>query len=299
MPNGARHYAFTLNNYTDDDIVSLARAAESSEVSYLIFGKEVSASGTPHLQGHVYFGKQHSIAKAKKGLSIEAHFSLARNVLRSIEYCKKDGDFREYGTPPDVSRNPGSRTDFEDLRATIASGVTELSLLREKYPSLCARYPRFVEAVIRDLKPKFKVADHPLRDWQSKLLAYCSGTPHGREILFVVDPKGNAGKTYIADFLEEKLEGVQVMIPAKLIDLAYELRETTKVLIVDVPRSKTGYIEYLYSFLEFVKNGRVFSSKYEPVTKRFPPPHVVVMMNTEPDMSALSEDRYAFMRVDN
>lgn len=63
------------------------------------------------------------------------------------------------------------------------------------------------------------------------------------------------------------------------------------IVIVDAPRSKQG--EYLqYDFLEEVKNGRIFNTKYESCMIEFPSPHVVVMMNEHPDMTKLSEDRY-------
>lgn len=297
MPNGFRHYAFTCNNYTDDDLLSIARAAESPEVNYAVYGKEVGATGTPHLQGHVYFRTQHSLAKAKKALSIEAHYTVVRRVPNSIEYCKKDGDFREFGTPPELSSNSGNRNDLQAIRDAISGGTTDLSVLRAEHASVCARFPKFVDAVIRDFKPKPRVPDYPLRTWQTELVEFCSGIPSPRKILFVVDFKGNAGKTHASDHIESIMDHVQVMSPGKYADLAYEYQESTKILILDIPRSKVKFVDHLYYFLEKVKDGRVFSPKYEPVTKRFDRPHVVVMMNEEPDPKAMSEDRYAYMRL--
>jgi len=62
---------------------------------------------------------------------------------------------------------------------------------------------------------------------------------------------------------------------------------------VDVPRSKGEHLQY--SFLECVKDGLLFSTKYESVMKQFDPPHVFVFMNEEPDQKALSEDRYHYI----
>jgi hypothetical protein len=45
--------------------------------------------------------------------------------------------------------------------------------------------------------------------------------------------------------------------------------------------------------LEELKNGYVFSPKYESKNKSFPTPHVVVLMNETPDRSKLSADRYS------
>lgn len=247
MPNGARHYAFTLNNYTDDDIFSLASSVESGSVSYLIFGKETSSSGTPHLQVYVYFGKRLSIKQAKVCLAIQAHFTVARDIPRSIEYCKKDGDFTEFGVSPTYSFSQGRRTDLQSFRDAVAGGSTDLPYLRETFPSVMAQYPRFAIFVICDLRPKIQVPTYDLHYWQTKLVELLSQAPSSRQIHFLVDKTGNAGKTYIADFLESFHEKVQVMKPGKVADMAYEYDEDTKVLIVDVPRSKTDKIEYMYT----------------------------------------------------
>lgn len=86
------------------------------------------------------------------------------------------------------------------------------------------------------------------------------------------------------------------MLPGKAADMAYEYNPNTKILCVDIPRSKIETFQY--SFLEAVKNGRVFSPKYESTTIRFNPPHVLVFMNEEPNMEALSEDRYIINHIE-
>lgn len=69
-----------------------------------------------------------------------------------------------------------------------------------------------------------------------------------------------------------------------------------RVVIVDAPRSKQGdFIQY--DFLEELKNGRIFNTKYESRMLEFPTPHVVVMMNEDPDMTKLSEDRYRIFKL--
>lgn len=290
MPNGARHYAFTLNNYTEDELGAIASAAqsESSPIVYLVFGKEISPSGTPHLQGHVYLNQQTTLSKVKKLLSSRAHFSVARYVQRSIEYCKKEGAYTEYGVPYDA--RPGVRTDLQRFRDAVEGGMRSLSELRKEHPGVMARHPHFASAVLRDLRPRPTIQLHPLRAWQSAVMEILSKEIDPRKIHFVVDQVGNAGKSYLCSYAETKLEGVQVMRPGKSVDMAYIYDEDTKVLFIDVPRSKVSHFQY--DFLEQVKDGRLVSSKYESVTKRFTPPHIVVFMNEEPDFNALSSDRY-------
>jgi len=88
-----RNFAFTHNNYTDTDL------EDGLDCKYIIYGREVGDSGTPHLQGTVVFKTQRSLSAVIKSLP-GCHVEVARDVFASIEYCRKDGDFVERGTPP-------------------------------------------------------------------------------------------------------------------------------------------------------------------------------------------------------
>jgi len=99
------------------------KSSETSRVNYLIYGKEVAeTTGTPHLQGHVYFAKQTSAKKGLKMLGVQAHMSPARLVPNSIECCKKEGNCEEFGTPPTATDQPGKPSDLEDFKAAVKSG---------------------------------------------------------------------------------------------------------------------------------------------------------------------------------
>lgn len=95
------------------------------------------------------------------------------------------------------------------------------------------------------------------------------------------------------------MEHVCVMKLGKYADMAYMYPLKCNVLIMDIPRQKLDSVDYIYSFLESVKDGRLFSPKYESYTKRFPSLHVIVMMNRESDMEALSADRYDVFNLDS
>lgn len=88
-----RNFCFTQNNYTDTLL------ADELSCKYIIYGKEVGESGTPHLQGFVSFQNNRTLSAAIKSLP-GCHVEIARNVPAAIEYCKKDGDFTERGVAP-------------------------------------------------------------------------------------------------------------------------------------------------------------------------------------------------------
>ncbi len=58
-----------------------------------------------------------------------------------------------------------------------------------------------------------------------------------------------------------------------------------------------GSSEYLYGFMEQMKNGRIFSSKYQSGFKFFSRPHVVVFANVYPASGAFSKDRLEVFRM--
>ena len=64
---------------------------------YLVYGREIGENGTPHLQGHVKFINKKRFGPAKAALHATAHIEVARDVVASVTYCKKDGDWVEFG----------------------------------------------------------------------------------------------------------------------------------------------------------------------------------------------------------
>lgn len=82
----AKHWCFTLNNYTNEDIKEI-RNMNSSIVPKFVFQEETGENGTKHLQGYVQFSKKirpKGVFKNKK-----IHWEKTRNIKASIEYCQK------------------------------------------------------------------------------------------------------------------------------------------------------------------------------------------------------------------
>jgi len=292
----AKNWCFTLNNYTADEEEAVRTLTDrETDCVYVLYGREVGEEeGTPHLQGFVSFSKRLLFARVQKCLPGNPHLEVARNVAASITYCKKDGDFFEFGSPPGSA---GSRSDLESFKIAVKSGVKDLKVIREEHSEVYSKYTRFCLEYVADHYPGKELEDHPLRPWQENLLGILSGEPDDRSIVFVVDEVGNSGKTWFAHWYSQKNENCQVMLPGKKADMAYALDSQIRVLFVDAPRSKQG--EYLqYDFLEDVKNGYVFSTKYESRIKTLKRCHLVVSMNEQPDMTKLSMDRYHIINLE-
>jgi len=160
----AKHWCFTLNNYSQQDEDNLQSAADFDRVSYLIYGKEVGESGTPHLQGFILLSSKSRLQWLNKHIAA-AHWTVARSIRHSIEYCKKEGSSREFGVPPYISSKQGFRVDLDDFKAAVKGGMVDHAELREAHSGVMARYPRFCLSYVRDHSELPSVESHFLNGW--------------------------------------------------------------------------------------------------------------------------------------
>lgn len=323
MP-GAKNWCFTWNNYPPTwkndikDAIQNMEQQHNIKIIYIVAGQEVGQQGTPHLQGFISIDKR--ITNPAQRLW-QAHWTIAKHVQRAIEYCKKGDQSSEewntrhtdgpnYGTNaqiwqqgvmPDKRGVQGKRTDLHELRQAIATAFENGETYTEKdarndFPNTAAQYPLFVKQSIKDYKPIATVPVHPLKPWQAELNNKLNLPANDRDVIFVVDPIGNSGKTWFSKYYRQNHERVQLIPPGKYADMAYLVDENTRVFFVDTPREKVEYFNYY--FLEKLKDRDVFSSKYYPEHKEMlHKVHVVVLMNTDPDMTKLSADRYIIIRT--
>lgn len=85
----SKKWAFTLNNYTNEELEILETLFQDHEY---IIGKEVGEQGTPHLQGYVEFKDKKRPSEYVKNKRI--HWEKARgNKEQNIEYCKKENNY--------------------------------------------------------------------------------------------------------------------------------------------------------------------------------------------------------------
>lgn len=108
----SRFWCFTLNNYTKEDEEAIANWT----VNYVIYGREVGESGTPHLQGYMELDKKVRMSYVKKNYHQTMHLEMRRGKQsEAIDYCTKEGDVVEHGVK---SEGAGARTDLDRVRKT-------------------------------------------------------------------------------------------------------------------------------------------------------------------------------------
>jgi len=299
-----RFWTLTLHNPSEDDISSWCTAVEDGRASYLCFQQEnAPTTGILHLQGYVVFVKTIRLAGVKKALRSTTVHAVRSNGSPSSNrtYCSKEegsvpNSFKEFGQIPDDPVS-GKRSDLEAFKEAVANGLRDHAAARIDFPEVVAKYPRWCYDIIAD-QDDIQHDLHELYEWQSDLKATLELPADDRKIIFVVDKPGNHGKTWFAKQYVKMHSDAQYMEPGKKADMAYALKSHIRVLFLNVTRSvASDQMDYLYSFIESVKDGMVFSPKYESHTKYLGKVHVVVMMNQEPNMILLSSDRYVMIEL--
>lgn len=180
IPDGPRQksrgWCVTVNNYDDDAIRGFRNFHDSTAgCKYLIIGKEIGESGTPHLQIYLYvenprYGNVLRQACGSKGHWIAAKGTPAQNQT----YCSKGyqlpgqdkvTDFMEYGELP----KQGKRNDLETLGKRICTeGATMDTLVTGgEYDVLATylRYERAASRLVQHVAPERDPAVIPTVHW--------------------------------------------------------------------------------------------------------------------------------------
>lgn len=115
MPPRKRGWCYTLNNYTEEEEAKV----QTIDAVYHIYGREHGKSGTPHLQGFVYFATLKSRSQVAAYLGGRAHLEPLRGTpSQAADYCRKDGDTFESGELP----RQGKRSDLDEVREHLEAG---------------------------------------------------------------------------------------------------------------------------------------------------------------------------------
>lgn len=299
----ALRWCFTLNNYSaqEEDHIANAHGVAANGIVYIVAGREVGASGTPHLQGFVIFGARKSLIQVKSILGARLHLEVTHSTNeRNVTYCKKDGDWFEHGQ---LVVGQGRRSDWDSYKAWVCElgRVPNDREIAQSFPGLYARYSTACKVIADSALPKPRLVPEgsSLRPWQDDLRSILEqDCDDDRTVCFFVDKEGNKGKSWFCRYmLTEYSERVQVLGVGKIADLAFMVDPEKDIFLFDCARSSTEFLQY--QMLEKLKDRYVISTKYASTAKIIRKlPHVCVFMNEDPDMSKLSDDRYSVITLD-
>lgn len=259
-PSRSRAWCFTVNNYTEDDEKLVCLMTSAPIVKKFIYGYEVGDSGTHHIQGFIRFTYQTRFHTVKT-LVPRAHWEPAKGSDdANYVYCSKDNDFRTNMSPP-------------------VEKITRESLI--------------------DLV-KASYADVQWKSWQTSVMEFLSDQST-RTIFWVYEPTGNVGKSFLAKYLS--CEPGTIICQGKAGDIFNQVNacisegNLPKVVLCDIPRVTIDYVSY--NALECLKNGLLYSGKYEGGKCIFPSPIVICFANERPNRHKLSSDRLKVFKIVN
>lgn len=119
--NMAKNWCMTINNYDEVEIGTIGLKLQTWCIYYVV-GKEVGESGTPHLQCFFSLKAKKRMAALKK-IFPTAHLEVKskKSTMReAADYCKKDGDFFEFGVLPEEGREKGLKVINDNYEETVA-----------------------------------------------------------------------------------------------------------------------------------------------------------------------------------
>lgn len=212
-------WVYTLNNYTPDEEAKMrALHHVCKQLRYHVFGKEVAASGTPHLQGFVCFTnrKQFNTVKNILGPRCAIFAKSPRSTVAAASgYCKKgdqshsewkkygmqgphyglNADYFEYGELP-AEKAQGKRSDIARAKEIIDAGGN-LSDVADQETEAFVKYFRGLQKLVN-----YRTSE---RDFKSNVIVI-TGDPGTfksgaisrlKEKYYVVRPThGNSGCWY-------------------------------------------------------------------------------------------------------
>lgn len=313
----ARRWCFTWNNYTKENVEYL-KNIPANKCDFIIFGFEIAPdTGTPHLQGYVEFSTPIALTTVKSRLDPlckqkskvwvkSAYKDRDANINYASKTASKDPAAAAiYGSEVlEIShkiRSQGSRSDWHEMHDFIKD-KPDFSEFAEKYPEEAIKYHAGIDRLIRAekeriMKIEFEQSfdDCKLRDWQSDLVNQVTKfNADDRKVIWIYEKTGNIGKTWMSRYLVAKHKAIRFEnASSKDIAFAYN---GEPIVIFDYSRTTEERINY--QVIESLKNGMIFSAKYNSCSKYFNSPHVICFANWPPKTSSMSMDRWIIKCMD-
>lgn len=281
-----RNWVFTLNN--PEGVPNLPSNSE------YVYQLECGESGTPHYQGYIRFPNNQRLTGVKKILPT-AHWEPRLGTHEeAYAYCTKLESRLEEPIVHGFAAKRGERSDLRIASDLIKTKRTFAEVVQDPdLKEVRAKYPRWVREEFSYAQVPEPMENVVLRTWQTTLMDILSVDPDPRKIIWVYDPYGNAGKSWMARYLRLNHQAM-VYGNGKTYDVAYSY-DYQPIVVFDLSRSQMDSINY--GPMEDLKNGYIFSGKYESVGKSFRTPHVVVMANFQCPPNKFSVDRLYYITL--
>ena len=226
----------------------------------------------------------------------------ARFIEEERVQIGKDTGIQHYNNQLQAEKKKSQK--LEVLEMIRSMGVTEAKInwsaqdgCCEAFKSAKKQYDFQMEAK-RDKNMIERARQTQWRGWQKYLVDYLKAPVDPREILVVLDKKGNSGKSFlIKNFKILNEEKTCKIGKGKMKDIMHIISKKPLVenILVDLPRSIHEPVNY--EVLEQVKDGEIFSTKYDGREISIDFCRMIIFTNEPLKWESLSRDRWSIMTV--
>jgi len=140
---------------------------------------------------------------------------------------------------------------------------------------------------------------NPTKEWQQEILKIMDEEPSMRKVYWYWSEQGRIGKSQFAKYCIAT-RSCAFIDEGKKADIMHTIIEADmdvcNCVIFEVPRENGNKVSY--KSIESIKNGMVYSSKYDSNWKLFNSPHLFVFANEPPQYEKLSADRWVVKNID-
>lgn len=132
----SRGWCYTINHPSLSDELDISTL--NDQAKYNVVGLEHGDTGNEHYQGYCYFKTLTSFKRIKELLP-RAHIEKQRgSCSEAINYCKKEGQFTEYGDMPDGGGGSTQRAKWG--RILELSELGDYDTIKSEFPGEYVRY---------------------------------------------------------------------------------------------------------------------------------------------------------------
>jgi hypothetical protein len=187
-----------------------------------------------------------------------------------------------------------SKEYFQSVKNLIGIDKAHIEPTKDYFSAknYCSKEETRIEGPYDETSTFLKIITE-LRIWQQQIINIIKNEPDDRTINWFWEKKGLAGKTQLCKYLIVHHKA-QCIGSCKSADMAYAINNP-KIVVINLTRTSEEHVNY--GALEAIKDGLIFSSKYESGVKIFNSPHIFVFANYPPDTSTMSEDRWNIVDI--
>lgn len=197
-------------------------------------------------------------------------------------------EFTKKSRPITVFNN--KRIHFEKSKGSKEDNITYCSKEDQKPYRFPAKY-------------SVNITQNDFFTWEKFVYNELIKEPNDRDILWLWEQTGCAGKTTFAKWIYQNLSKV-VVLSGKASDMKngiiqYEATNgfLPEIVIINIPRASSKFVSY--TGLEEIKDMFFFSGKYEGGMVCGKNPHLLCFANEEPEYDAMSADRWKVYNIND